>query len=703
MSDIKITIGGDIIDLEQKLSKAKSKVTEFSNATSNTGKAAGQSLFNLTEKLRGFQDAVFTEKDRNKISLYNQQIRATQAEITKLNSLGTSGGGGAFSGITTGASKAFSAVRQLAYILPGVGIAGIIGFATEPIIKYVSSLFGASEAEKQLAEDNKKFAESLDEVRSKGIATGLQLQNFVAIARDQTQSLSTRNDALREANKILGEHGEKLTLVNIATAAVTAEINKFTEATIQQALAAKFADRAADLIIKQRDAIKEYTKAKNEQTVAIIASKNAAGSTEEYVSAKANEAVGFTEKRAKAAKAYIAITQQLKDVVTQLGDAQLASAQLFGDVGFKPDKVKADVETISSVLAKLQRQLQLLKVEGDLFKVDKTKEQISAIEAAIKHLVEKFKVSPDDTIIKKLFGDIDALNLPGFLKQLSDSARKERGVVVPVFFDEFEAQRELADTLEKLIPKGIKIGTNIFGSQDIELNNKVFFSGESINALKQNLINEINKLNDPKNQDSKIKLSLDIDVSTIGELTKVLDKSKADLEKYKTDIQGIMKGIVVDTLVSIGEGIGQLAVGGGFGDFFTGIAKTLGNGLKALGRYLIETYTYIGILQKIKFSNPYVGIAIGVLLTALGSVISTKLSKTSAFASGVRSFGGGFATVGERGPERVFLPSGASVQPNNEVNAFGGGGSAFIAETRISGQDLIIMLARAQKTMDRNN
>ena len=60
---------------------------------------------------------------------------------------------------TKGISGAFSAVRQLAYLLPGIGIAGILGFAVEPLFNYIKGLVGvkeATEAEKKALEDKVK-------------------------------------------------------------------------------------------------------------------------------------------------------------------------------------------------------------------------------------------------------------------------------------------------------------------------------------------------------------------------------------------------------------------------------------------------------------------------------------------------------------------------------------------------------------------
>lgn len=44
------------------------------------------------------------------------------------------------SSVVSGAKKAFSSLRTIANILPGIGIAGLLGFLTSPIIDYISSL-----------------------------------------------------------------------------------------------------------------------------------------------------------------------------------------------------------------------------------------------------------------------------------------------------------------------------------------------------------------------------------------------------------------------------------------------------------------------------------------------------------------------------------------------------------------------------------
>ena len=177
-------------------------------------------------------------------------------------------------------------------------------------------------------------------------------------------------------------------------------------------------------------------------------------------------------------------------------------------------------------------------------------------------------------------------------------------------------------------------------------------------------------------------------------------------EKQLTQDVAILQSTVANALGSIGESIGNSIIGNGniFGNLFAGIFSALGAGLKQLGQYAIATSALVLSLKK--SIGTTLGIAGGIAMIALGTIIQAAASriKVPAFATGVRSFGGGSALVGERGPERIFLPAGSSVQPNNELNAYGGGGDkVFIPELIVRGPDLVIAFNRAQQQMSRNN
>ncbi len=121
------------------------------------------------------------------------------------------------------ASKVIS--NNLTQLIPGVGALGLAFSAIVTAVSFAQIGFrnwtrGIGENKEEID----KWKASLDDANKTGIATGVQLQSFVDIARDSKKPLEERNYALKQANDILGEHGEKLTLVNINTKAATDQV-----------------------------------------------------------------------------------------------------------------------------------------------------------------------------------------------------------------------------------------------------------------------------------------------------------------------------------------------------------------------------------------------------------------------------------------------------------------------------------------------
>ena len=177
-------------------------------------------------------------------------------------------------------------------------------------------------------------------------------------------------------------------------------------------------------------------------------------------------------------------------------------------------------------------------------------------------------------------------------------------------------------------------------------------------------------------------------------------KEASDAAKFTT---GVVQNIFTDSFASIGETLGNAVMGSGnfFGNLFSGIFKALGAGLKQLGLYAITTSKLIVALKA--SIGTTLGIAGGIALIALGTIISAAASKIVApkFATGTRNFQGGTAIVGERGPERIFLPTGSAVQPNNEMMAYGGGDIILLPSMFYEGTGFRIMLNRVDDSMSR--
>ena len=105
--------------------------------------------------------------------------------------------------------------------------------------------------------------------------------------------------------------------------------------------------------------------------------------------------------------------------------------------------------------------------------------------------------------------------------------------------------------------------------------------------------------------------------------------------------------------------------------------------------------------------TPQVAIVAGAALQILGGVLAAQASKrvnSTGFASGTTGvMEDGFYHVNERGRERIFLPRGSKVQPNNELQAYDGGGITLMPSIHYSGDGFRIMLNKVDAQWRRNN
>ena len=179
------------------------------------------------------------------------------------------------------------------------------------------------------------------------------------------------------------------------------------------------------------------------------------------------------------------------------------------------------------------------------------------------------------------------------------------------------------------------------------------------------------------------------------------------LPKMLADVSDQINAFMAEMAQTLAVGFGELlgnALAGtaNVGDFFKGIFASLGAGLKQLGTYFIKTAIQIKAIKSFLLKNPALAIAGGIALIAIGSLIQSK--STPGFANGVENFRGGYATVGERGPERVFLPSGSSVIPNESIGGINGGSSVQVTGRIVaSGKDLVVLIDNSRQSLNRQS
>ena len=201
-----------------------------------------------------------------------------------------------------------------------------------------------------------------------------------------------------------------------------------------------------------------------------------------------------------------------------------------------------------------------------------------------------------------------------------------------------------------------------------------------------------------------ILIPITIDFNKEKEFKKMEDIAKTIMqlqENFAKSTKAIYENTIVGAAQAIGEGIGNIISGeGGIGDMFKGISKIMGSGVKQFGQEILKLAILAKLAQK-AIPNPVTGIFAGLALIALGTAIENATQR-NAFASGTTRFAGGTALVGERGPELVSLPSGSSVMPNNQLQAFGNGGINLLPSIAYDGTMFRIFLNRVDAQISRN-
>lgn len=176
--------------------------------------------------------------------------------------------------------------------------------------------------------------------------------------------------------------------------------------------------------------------------------------------------------------------------------------------------------------------------------------------------------------------------------------------------------------------------------------------------------------------------------------------------QLSADLTNALKNAANEVAVGFGEMIGNLMTGaGGVEDFAKRVIGTLGSLLKDMGKSLIAAGT-AGIALKLFAKNPYLALAAGIGLVALGTATTNKINNqvgkaTTRFAKGGFAYDEMTAIVGDNpnsrnDPEMIAPYSKVHDSIKRSIKeSTGSGGQVFIADVIIQGQDLRLAFKRA--------
>ena len=185
------------------------------------------------------------------------------------------------------------------------------------------------------------------------------------------------------------------------------------------------------------------------------------------------------------------------------------------------------------------------------------------------------------------------------------------------------------------------------------------------------------------------------------------------LEEQLKNIQQLLGETLQNTVAVFAQGVGNLIAGtGGLGDIFSGLGQMLGDQIIAFGKQLIIAG---GLMETAKKAVQALGITgipaviAGGAAIAIGSALKSALSKRQSrigkFADGGVVYGPTNALVGEysgaSGNPEVIAPLDKLTSILRQQNIGSRQMVPVVLDTRIQGQDLLLIHNRAQRSANR--
>lgn len=229
---------------------ATKKVTTETLKVKSAAIEAQKSINSLKIQLQSYKNIAENATDPKVISSFNLKAQETEATISRLSNVGKKGFdefGNSLNKTTNYAGKAWGAIRTIANVLPGVGIAGLIAFAAEPIIEYVKQLDifkkSASDLAKISALGSSEYKEAISDVArlksavgefDQGVITSTELVKVYNDGIGKTAgALTTAAEVEDFYNSKASAYVQAMFLRSQANAALQLSTDKVTEAQIR--------------------------------------------------------------------------------------------------------------------------------------------------------------------------------------------------------------------------------------------------------------------------------------------------------------------------------------------------------------------------------------------------------------------------------------------------------------------------------------
>lgn len=581
----------------------------------------------------------------------------------------------------TGSTKA--AISAMAGSLMGpAGLALGINIVTSAFLIYQNGISGFNKKTKEAkdaAEDFIKTLRTVAQVTAESAASEegniSKVQALSRVILDQTASYESRNRALNELKGINKEYFGDLTLEQSKLAGLTAAVNEYSNAIKAQAVLKGFTDeigRVSVEIAKQEGILNKARTAleRAQGQLAKTPQTDQSLRGEERISAayvKAKSAVEDAQK----------VFEEQRDIVETLG----------GNYGVLNGQIDAATQNL----------LKFKSTDDNTGREDKTdplKKQLEFYERILNTITdinERVEVGEKvlDLRVRLLMRDgpkegLSARELDATIRGFKDDFQK--------LLDDQAASLEFSPTLRMSQVLRVDIPDNV----------SFFITNRGTIATKLN--DEISKA---LGLDKKLPIATlhDTRIKLLGaKMTAEIEGKEKLQQNLQAAINEAVLGLKVEGLAGLGEIIGAGLAGGadGFRKAVQGFLGNIGSIISQLGKQIITISVQLLTLKKaldVITLNPAIGIAIGVGLVALGSVLRNVSFGGPKLAGGGITTGPTIAQIGEAGRE-VVMPLNRLPQLLGSASRGNGGPSSI--GLAIRGRELVGWLMEETKQFNRN-
>ena len=577
-----------------------------------------------------------------------------------------------------------------------------------------------------------KYDASLDKIRATAESSVITLNSLLSIARDLTLSDNARQQAIDKLNQDYDVFNENLTIQTVNSEKTKDAVDALTKSIYLQAEAQILQNEIQDELEKRRkleksdlkDNAKWYQSLTSGILVGLAKMKAAAllvtnpfsnatkGLTSNLASLELQlEKKGLANRNSEMQKSDDIVNGLTKEI----NDNLIAQAEL--DLLAKKDKGKDKeseqakrVKRISDAYKELASTLAFLSVDPTITQLERLKKETDAYKSILETLFNE-GFTESSQAVQNTIGKLQILGyeIEGII-QTTQGLEKANEIV-----------KSFSDIISKLAESRLDLNTGSFTKASQKIKREIELVSDSINKLNE-LENKFPGLTDAKNKIAELTKELERLKLTLGDTlnTEIADEN---LKRFQEGFTNFMLNVTDQIAFFIGStasdfafALGEMFVTGNMGGFGTELLSSIANFLKSLGSQMVQFGTLAVLFGKLQIAmmsgDPTVKIAAGLALIGVGLAMSlvagaisagidkNKEKKAKPFAKGGIVSTPTNALIGEypgarRNPE-VVAPLD---KLKSLIGDSGSGGGMFTGqlETRVSGNDLVILMNRASK------